>query len=265
MKFFKQIFKIIAISLLLTSCVPFKDTLYLEKNKDKVADIEINADAYKPYRLQVDDIVSIDIKANNQKEVEIFSKNGNNESGVVNQDQLYFDGYQIDGFGTIRIPVLGLVNIQGQTVEEVSKLLEKKLLEEYFTPASNLFVTVKLAGIRYTINGEIGSTGTKTVYQDKLNILEAIANSGDITVTGNKKEVVVMRKIPTGYQSETLDLTDANVINSPYFYLKPNDYIYVKPLKQKSTGLGLNGLQTLTTVISLFGIITTTYLLAKSI
>jgi polysaccharide export outer membrane protein len=265
MKFFKQIFKIIAISLLLTSCVPFKDTLYLEKNKDKVADIEINADAYKPYRLQVDDIVSIDIKANNQKEVQIFSKNGKIESGMVNQDQLYFDGYQIDGFGNIRIPVLGLVNIQGQTVDEVSKLLEKKLLEEYFTAASNLFVTVKLAGIKYTINGEIENTGTKTVFQDKLNILEAIANSGDITITGNKKEVVVMRKIPTGYQSETLDLTDANVIKSQYFYLKPNDYIYIKPLKQKSTGLGLNGLQTLTTIISLFGIITTTYLLAKSL
>lgn len=250
---------------MLTSCVPFKDTLYLEKNKDKVADIEINADAYKPYRLQVDDILSVDIKANNQKEVEIFSKTGDNTSGIVNQDQLYFDGYQIDGFGNIRIPVLGLVNVQGQTVDEVSKMLEKKLLEEYFTPASNLFVTVKLAGIKYTINGEIASTGTKTVFQDKLNILEAIANSGDIPVTGNKKEVVVMRKIPTGYQSETLDLTDAKVINSPYFYLKPNDYIYVKPLKQKSTGLGLNGLQTLTTVISLFGIITTTYLLVKSL
>lgn len=265
MKFFKQLFNIIAISLLLTSCVPFKDTLYLEKNKDKVADIEINADAYKPYRLQVDDILSIEIKANNQKEVEIFSKKQSNSTTQINEDQLYFDGYQVDGFGNIRIPVLGLVNVQGQTIDEIAKLLEKKLLEEYFTPASNLFVNVKLAGIRYTINGEISNTGTKTVFQDRLNILEAIANSGDIKVTGNKKEVVVMRKIPTGYQSETLDLTDANVINSSYFYLKPNDYIYVKPLKQKSTGFGTNGLQTLTTVLSLFGIITTTYLLVKSL
>ena len=265
MKFFIKTIKTVFIFQLITSCVPFKDTLYLEKNKDIVADIEINADAYKPYRLQVDDILSVEIRANNQKEVEIFSKTRNNTSGIVNQDQLYFDGYQIDGFGNIRIPVLGIVNVQGQTVEEVSKLLEKKLLEEYFTAASNLFVTVKLAGIKYTINGEIGSTGTKTVFQDKLNILEAIANSGDIPITGNKKEVVVMRKIPTGYQSETLDLTDAKVINSQYFYLKPNDFIYVRPLKQKSTGFGINGLQTLTTVISLFGIITTTYLLVKSL
>ena len=265
MKFFKQILKIIAIPLLLTSCVPYKDTLYLEKNKDKVADIEINADAYKPYRLQVDDILSIEIKANNQKEVEIFSKKQTSSATQINEDQLYFDGYQVDGYGNIRIPVLGLVNVQGQTIDEVAKLLEKKLLEEYFTPASNLFVNVKLAGIRYTINGEITNTGTKTVFQDRLNILEALANSGDIKITGNKKEVLVMRKIPTGYQSETLDLTDANVINSPYFYLKPNDYIYVKPLKQKSTGFGTNGLQTLTTVLSLFGIITTTYLLVKSL
>ena len=265
MKFFKHILNIIVISLLLTSCVPYKDTLYLEKNKDKVADIEINADAYKPYRLQVDDILSIDIRSNNAKDVEIFSKKKDVSSTTISQDQLYFDGYQVDGFGNIRIPVLGIINVQGQTLEEVNKLLEKKLLEEYFTPASNLFVIVKLAGIKYTINGEIGSTGTKTVFQDKLNILEAIANSGDIPVTGNKKEVVVMRKIPTGYQSETIDLTDANVINSQYFYLKPNDYVYVKPLKQKSTGFGINGLQTLTTVLSLFGIITTTYLLVKSL
>ena len=265
MKFFKHILNLIAISVMLTSCVPFKDTLYLEKNKDKVADIEINADAYKPYRLQVDDILSVEIKSNNPKDVAIFSKTGNSSGGIVSQDQLYFDGYQIDNSGNIRIPVLGLVNVKDQTVDDVSKLLEKKLLEEYFTPASNLFVIVKLAGIKYTINGEIGGTGTKTVFQDKLNILEAIANSGDIKTTGNKKEVVVMRKIPTGYQSETLDLTDANVINSPYFYLKPNDYVYVKPLKQKSTGFGMNGLQTLTTVLSLFGVLTTTYFLIKSL
>jgi len=265
MKFFIKAIKIFFIFQLLTSCIPHKDTLYLEKNKDKVADIEINADAYKPYRLQVDDILSIEIKANNQKEVEIFSKKKDVSTGVINQDQLYFDGYQVDGFGNIRIPVLGLVNVQDQTIDEITKLLEKKLLEEYFTTSSNLFVNVKLAGIKYTINGEVGGTGTKTVFQDRLNILEAIANSGDIKVTGNKKEVVVMRKIPTGYQSETLDLTDANVINSPYFYLKPNDYIYVKPLKQKTTGFGTNGLQTLTTVLSLFGVITTTYLLVKSL
>lgn len=265
MKFFKKILKITAIFLFLTSCIPYKDTLYLEKNKDRVADIEINADAYKPYRLQVDDIIMIEIKANNQKEIEIFNKKRETTSSVVNQDQLYFDGYQVDGFGNIRIPILGLVNVQGQTIEDITKLLEKKLLEEYFTPASNLFVNVKLAGIKYTINGEVTTTGTKTVFQDRLNVLEAIANSGDIKVTGNKKEVVVMRRIPTGYQTETLDLTDANVINSSFFYLKPNDYIYVKPLKQKTTGLGTNGLQTLTTVLSLFGVITTTYLLIKSL
>lgn len=265
MMFIKKTIKILSIFILLTSCVPYKDTIYLEKNKNKVSEIEINADAYKPYRLQVDDILAIEIKANNQKDVEVFSKQKGQQNSGVNPDQLYFDGYQVDTYGNVRIPVLGYVNVQGQTIDEVTKMLEKKLLEEYFTANSNLFVNVKLAGIKYTINGEISSTGTKTVYQDKLNILEAIANAGDIKDTGNKKDVVIMRKIPTGYESQTLDLTDANVINSPFFYLKPNDFIYIKPLKQKSIGLGINGLQTFTTVISVFGIITTTYLLIKSL
>ena len=264
MKFINKNILIVFTIMMFTSCISHKDTLYLEKNKDKVSDFEINAEAYKPYRLQVDDILSIEIKSSNAKDYEIFNRS-QNTVGTVNQDQLYFSGYQIDGFGNVKIPVIGLFNVQGKTVEEVSMLLEKKLLEEYFTNSSNLYVNVKLAGIRFTINGEIGSTGTKTVYQDKLNILEAIANSGDITITGNKKEVVVMRKIPTGYQAQTLDLTDANVINSPYFYLKPNDYIYIKPIKQKTTGFGVNGLQTLTTVLSLFGVITTTYLLIKNL
>ena len=109
MKFFIKTIKIFFVFQLLTSCIPFKDTLYLEKNKDKVADIEINADAYKPYRLQVDDILSVEIKSNNPKDVAVFSKTGNSTGGIVNQDQLYFDGYQIDNSGNIRIPVLGLV------------------------------------------------------------------------------------------------------------------------------------------------------------
>jgi polysaccharide export outer membrane protein len=68
--------------------------------------------------------------------------------------------------------------------------------------------------------------------------MEAIANAGDITITGNRKAVTIIRKSPTGVQMHDLDLTDINVMNSPYFYLQPNDYIYIKPLKQKTWGTG---------------------------
>jgi polysaccharide export outer membrane protein len=91
--------------------------------------------------------------------------------------------------------------------------------------------------------------------------MEAIANAGDITITGNRKAVTIIRKSPTGVQMHDLDLTDINVMNSPYFYLQPNDYIYIKPLKQKTWGTGKTGIESLGTVITLLSLATTTFFL----
>jgi polysaccharide export outer membrane protein len=143
-------------------------------------------------------------------------------------------------------------------------MIEKKLLEEYFKKEANIFVTVKLAGFRYTINGEVGSTGTKTLFQEHVNIMEAIANSGDITITGDRKAVTVIRQTPTGVQMHDLDLTDINVMKSPYYYLQPNDYVYVKPLKQKTWGTGKTGIESITTIITVLSLATTVFLLLKN-
>ena len=177
---------------------------------------------------------------------------------------MYFDGFTVDDHGNIRIPVLGELNVIGYTLDEIRLRIEKQLLAEYFNKEADIFVTVRLAGLRYTINGEIGGPGTKTLFQDNVTIMEAIANSGDITITGNRKAVTVMRKTPTGVQMHDLDLTDINVMQSPYYYLQPNDFIYVKPLKQKTWGTGKTGLESLGTIITLLSLATTTFLLLKN-
>ena len=152
----------------------------------------------------------------------------------------------------------------GERNSYVDVILEKRLLEEYFNKEANIFVTVKLSGIRYTINGEITSPGTKILYQDKVTILEAIANASDITVTGDRKTVTVIRQFPHGTELHDIDLTDVNAMKSPYFFIQPNDYIYVKPLKQKTWGTGTTGIQSLSSLITLFSLVTTTYLLLKN-
>jgi polysaccharide export outer membrane protein len=91
--------------------------------------------------------------------------------------------------------------------------------------------------------------------------MEAIANAGDITITGNRKAVTIIRNSPTGVQMHDLDLTDINVMNSPYFYLQPNDYIYIKPLKQKTWGTGKTGIESLGTFITVLSLATTTFFL----
>ncbi len=251
-------------SILFTSCIPIKDLVYLQDKNNSDEKTTIAAVESKPYRLQVNDILKVNIKAIDSKLVSIFNttEDGGGQASKT-ESALYFDGFTVDDHGNIRMPILGEINVIGYTLEEVRLKIEKKLLEEYFKSEANIFVTVKLAGFRYTINGEVGSTGTKTLFKDNVTILEAVANAGDITTVGNRKEVTVIRQSPTGVQMHNVDLTDVNVMKSPYYYLQPNDYIYVKPLKQKTWGTGQTGLQSLTTIITLLSLATTVYLIIK--
>ena len=255
---------LLLISVLFTSCIPMKDLVYLQDKNTSSEQNTIASVENKPYRVQVSDVISIDIKAIDPKLVSIFNKTNVEVETGKSDSSLYFDGFTVDDHGNIRVPILGEINVIGYTLEEIRVIIEKKLLEEYFKTDANIFVTVKLAGFSYTINGEVGSTGTKTLYKDKVTILEAIANSGDITIVGNRKEVTIIRQTPTGVQMHDIDLTDRNVMKSPYYYLQPNDYIYVKPLKQKTWGTGQTGIQSIGTIITLLSLATTVYLIIRN-
>lgn len=250
------------------SCISNKELVYLQNNGNSSnVPIEVSQSFSKPYRLQVNDIIQINLKATDAKLVEMYSTTTNQQSSAQqnSMENLYFTGFTVNEHGNIRIPILGDLNVLGYTAEEVQQIIEKKLLDEYLHQDSRLFVSVKLAGLRYTVNGEIGSPGTNVLYQDSATIMEAIANSGDITITGNRKNVQIIRKVPQGYESHFLDLTDAKTMQSPYFYLQPNDYIYIKPLKQKSWGTGTTGMQTISTIIAALSLVTTTILLTRNL
>lgn len=257
------VYLLLSISVLLTSCISTHDLIYLQNKDGSTAENSISAVMSRPYRLQTNDVLSINIKAIDPKLVAIFSTTQNAEAGK-SESELYFSGFTVDDHGNIRMPILGELNVIGYTLEEVRTRIEKQLLAEYFKKEANIFVTVRLAGFKYTINGEVGSTGTKTLFQDHVNIMEAIANAGDISITGNRKAVTIIRQSPTGSEMHDIDLTDINVMNSPYFYLQPNDFIYVKPLKQKTWGTGKTGIESLGTIITLLSLATTTFLLLRN-
>lgn len=257
------IYILFIVGLTYTSCVPTKDLIYLQNGENTDLNKTVTATNPTPYRVQTNDILSIVIKTSDPKLSELFKSSPINQSALQGEQSLYFDGFTVNDHGNIRIPLLGELNVLGFTPDEIRVKIEEKLLAEYFNKASNLFVTVKLAGFRYTVNGEVQNPGSKVLYQERVNILEAVANCGDITVTGDRKNVVVMRKLPQGVETHTIDLTNISALQSPYYYLQPNDYIYIKPLKQKTWGTGKTGIESLSTVITLLSLITTTYLLLK--
>ncbi|QXP70383.1 polysaccharide biosynthesis/export family protein [Polaribacter sp. R2A056_3_33] len=250
----------------LFSCIPAKDIIYLQG--EPIAKKEIKRINNIPYKLQVDDILNIDIKSNEESLVAVFKKQSTGNAGGaaagLSEGASYFSGYSIDSYGNIRMPTLGEINVLGYTVLEVREKIENEL-KKFIKTQEELFVSVKLAGIKYTVIGEIGSPGPNVIFQNKLSIIDAISSSGDITAVGNRKKVEIIRNSITGTEKFTIDLTQISAFDSDVFYVKPNDIINVIPLKQKTWGTGTTGLGALTTIVSLFTLISTTFILARNL
>jgi polysaccharide export outer membrane protein len=246
------------------SCVPRKNLIYLQGEPVSLKKIrEIND---TPYKLQVHDIIIIEIKADDENIVSMFRKQAAGAGGGVNQVQGggYFFGYSVDRHGNIRLPYLGEINVLGYTTRQVREKIEEKL-KDYISEDTEIFVTVRLDGIQYTIMGEVGSPGLKTIYENRITILDAVTNAGDITIVGDRKSVEVLRISDQGAKKFEIDLTQISALDSEVFYVKPNDYINVKPLPQKTIGTGTSGLQSLSTIVSVFSLLTTAILIVRGL
>lgn len=254
------------ISVFFSSCITNKDVVYFQDKGTVLSDSLLLKETSKPYRVQVNDILSINVKALDNELTKIFNPvetaNSNTSQGGP---QLYFNGFTVDLHGNIKFPILGEINVLGFTVEQIEDKVKSELLKQYFKDTAELFVTVKLAGLRYTVTGEVNGSGVYTLFQDRVNIIEALANAGDIKNTGDRTDVMVIRQYPQGQKIHHIDLTDLVAMQSPFYYIQPNDMILVKPLKRKALGAGETFTQTLTTVASIFAIIVSTYFLTKNL
>jgi len=261
----KWIFAIgLVFTVLASSCVTNKELVYLQENETAFIDSLAVHQKETPYRVQVNDILRINVKALDQNLVDIFNPYSD-QSGSSSGQNLYFNGFTVDLHGNIKFPVLGNINVLGYTVEEVESMVKTKLLNEYFKETAQIFVTAKLAGLRYTVTGEVGKPGTITLFQDRVNIIEALANVGDIKTIGDRKDVIIVRQYPQGHKIHHIDLTTISALKSPYYYIKPNDMLIVKPLKRRALGTGETATQNLTTIASLFSVIISTYFLIRNL
>ncbi len=261
-----SLFVSITTAVLCSSCITNKDVVYLQDKGTVIPDSLAIKELSKPYRVQVNDILSINVKALDEELTAIFNPVETTNLNVnQGQSSLYFNGFTVDLHGNIKFPILGDINVLGYTIKDIEDKVKTELLAQYFKETAEIFVTVKLAGLRYTVTGEVGGTGIYTLYQDRANIIEALANAGDISQTGDRTDVLVVRQYPDGQKIHHIDLTDITAMHSPYYYIQPNDIILVKPLKRKAIGAGQTAFQNLTTIASILSVLVSTYFLTKNL
>jgi len=228
---FKSFFWIALFSLFLASCVPQKKILYMQV-KNEVDTMSAFKNQRKiDYRVQPGDnlyirVVSMDEKTN----LFLNSMGGGQYSQNVNSDaSVYLNSYMVSTQGTVQFPLTGDVYVKNLTVAQVKDTIQKKL-EQYLKES---VVIVKLVNFNITLLGEVRRPGQYKIYQNNINLFEAVSMAGDLSDFAKRSDVTIIRQSKGGSTVFHVDMTKKDVLSSPYFYLKPNDIVYVPPLKGK--------------------------------
>lgn len=242
--------------LLLFSCASRNDIVYyqniaaIEKN-DVAANYEI--------KIQPDDLLSIIVSAEDEEIAEPFNlktisvQNPQRLNTVGGQQTMQL--YLVDAKGFIEFPVLGSLKVGGHSRSEVLKMLRGKISFYIKNPIINLRVT----NFKVSVQGEVIGPGVYNVDSERITLIEALSKARDLTIYGRRDNILIIREINGVKSYNRVDITQADFINSPFYYLAQNDVVYVEPNKTKingskigsDTNLILSAVSILITVVSL--------------
>lgn len=234
-------------TLFVTSCIPLKDVKYIQPDENlklnEYGMIEYNR---PEYHLQVNDILTIQISMRSGLDLDELKDFTSSSGSVASSGK----GARIQRDGYIELPRIGKIHLEGLTLKEARERIQSEFYKIFNEDAA--YIEVNLPGINFTILGEAGS-GNYHVPEYEFSLLEAFAMAGNLTPVADRNNIQILRTTPEGTQRAIVDITKESVMNSEYYWLQPNDIIIVNPRRQKQWGIGINPIQTVTTV---FGAVT---------
>ncbi len=235
------IFCVIIVAMFCQSCVSHQELVALnaaqqemEEGADSIIQIR---ESTTPERLIVypNDLLVININTfeGNTAEFlqrEFSSNNINNRNREYGPDALYYNSYKVDQDGHITLPLLDRVEVAGQTTSQIKTQLDSAYATFFKFASAN----VKLANMRVTVLGEVNTPGVQYFFNDQTSLLEAISMAGDFSDFANRKKVKLIRRSTQGSETVMLNMYEDDFIDSEFFYVKPNDIIYIEPIKAKA-------------------------------
>ncbi len=213
--------------MLLTSCKTATNISYMQNLADNAA---VAIQEGKVIKLQPGDRLYITVSSRDEELVRIFNLNTRNNNSSNHEGM---ETYTVDAQGKIDFPTLGLISVVGKSRLDVANEIKYRLLSGNFV--RDAVVTVQYADMGFFALGELGTKGRIPITRDKVTILEAISEAGDLTIDGQRENVTVFRTVNGTQMPYRINLTDANsVYSSPAYYIQQNDIIYVEPTQKKA-------------------------------
>lgn len=228
------------VMVLATGCTSYKQVPYIQNSRE--VDLTASKTLFDARIMPKDMLLINVVYPEDQTAADVFNLSKlvstNNTTTTQNFSQ-QSQSYIVTNEGTIEFPLLGELKVIGKTKGELEEYIAGLIQGRYLK--NRPIVNVSMSNYKVAVLGEVNSPGVKTVTNGKVNILEAIAMAGDLSIYGRRQDVKLIREDQYGEKSIVeLDLTDANIINSPYYQLQQNDIVYVTPnkVKTKSADLG---------------------------
>ena len=236
--YYKSAMTLIAAALILSACGSSGKVVYME-NADQV-DVGASKMLFDA-RIMPKDILTITVSTINKEAAEPFNLTIlNTSSNNALSAQPALQTYLVSNDGTIDFPIVGTIKVGGLTKDECESMILEKI-RPYLAESEKPIVTVRMSSYSISVIGEVKNPGSFPVSREKVNIFEALALAGDMTIYGVRDRVRLIREDFSGKKEiHVLDLTDANIINSPYYYLQQNDIVYVEPsnIKKQDARVG---------------------------
>ncbi len=229
------LFLVFAAVCLLTSCASPKNVTYFQNREA----IEKTVQGYlADARIMPKDVLTITVSTTTPEAARQFNL-------VTPTSQTQLQTYLVDNDGMINFPIVGQLKIGGLTKTEAEKLITEKI-SPYLKELEKPVVNVRMSSFSVSVLGEVDQPGTFQIEREKINVLEALAKAGDLTIYGVRNNVTLIREESDGTKSyHTLNLNDANIVSSPYYYLQQNDILYVEPNKIKAQNSTIGSMTTL--------------------
>ncbi|HRV53803.1 MAG: polysaccharide biosynthesis/export family protein [Bacteroidetes bacterium] len=223
-----RLIPLIIILFLISSCIPSKEYYYFQRDVTNI-DSSITFKTYT-HHIATNDILSIIVTSVSPEASSYFNPPLVKDNTTDNENQKVIQGYLVDDNGDISIPFLGKLHVKGLTLSETQDLLKKELEKYLISPS----VQVRLNNFKIIILGEVNKPGVYYLSNENVSITEALAMAGDMTVFGKRTNILVVRESETGKpQYQMLDITNPQIFSSSYYFLHPNDIIYINARKTK--------------------------------
>lgn len=250
-KFFTKA-SVLILAMAMVSCASRKEMAYLQdadasQNKNEVVN-------YEP-KLQNDDLLSIIVSADQPELTIPFNMPQIQGNYQINENQDGIKTYLIDAYGYIEFPVVGKIKMAGLTrTEAINKLHDA--VKEYIT---NPTINLRILNYKISVLGEVMRPGSFKIASERITFLEALSLSGDLTIYGKRNNILLIREVDGKMTYNRVDITKADFVNSPFYFLKQNDVLVVEPnaTRRNSSAVGPNT----TVVISSLSLLTTIIIL----